>query len=126
MTCRRRTRCRRAGGTGKTVAIVDAYDDPSAEADLAVYRSTYGLPPCTTANGCFRKVDQNGGTAYPAANKGWAEEISLDLDMVSAVCQNCNDPAGRGQQQQPEQPAGSGEHGKDPRSQRDLEQLGRR
>ena len=46
------------GRRGQTIAIVDAYDDPNAEADLAVYRSQYGLPPCTTANGCFRKVDQ--------------------------------------------------------------------
>jgi hypothetical protein len=77
-----------AGGT-QTVAIVDAYDDPNAEADLAVYRSQFGLPPCTTANGCFRKVDQRGGTAYPKANGGWAQEISLDLDMVSGICPNC-------------------------------------
>jgi subtilase family serine protease len=77
-------------GTGQTVAIVDAYDDPNAAADLAVYRSAYGLAPCTIANGCFRKVDQNGGSAYPAANTGWSEEISLDLDMVSAMCANCN------------------------------------
>jgi subtilase family serine protease len=55
-----------------------------------VYRSTYKLPPCTTANGCFRKVNQTGGTTYPNGNKGWAEEISLDVDMVSAVCQNCH------------------------------------
>jgi subtilase family serine protease len=77
-------------GTGQTVAIVDAYDDPNAAADLTVYRSAYGLAPCTIANGCFRKVDQNGGSAYPAANTGWSEEISLDLDMVSAMCANCN------------------------------------
>jgi subtilase family serine protease len=77
-------------GAGKTVAIVDAYDDPSAEADLAVYRSYYGLSTCTTANGCFRKVNQSGGTTYPARNGGWAEEISLDLDMASAICPNCN------------------------------------
>src|SRR5712671_2974823 len=76
-------------GGGQTVAIVDAYDDPTAESDLAVYRATYGLAPCTTANGCFRKVNQTGGTTYPAANTGWAEEISLDVDMVSAVCPNC-------------------------------------
>src|SRR5262249_56685769 len=50
----------------------------------------FGLAPCTTANGCFRKVDQNGGTNYPRADKGWAQEISLDLDMVSAICPNCN------------------------------------
>ena len=52
---------------GKTIAIVDAYDDPNAEADLAVYRTHYGLPACTTANGCFKKVNQNGG---PAAARG--------------------------------------------------------
>jgi len=72
------------GGSGQTIAIVDAYDDPTAEADLAVYRQQYGLPPCTTANGCFRKVDQQGGTKYPEPNGSWSGEISLDLDMVSA------------------------------------------
>jgi subtilase family serine protease len=77
-------------GSGRTVAIVDAYDDPTAEADLAVYRSQYGLPACTTANGCFKKIDQNGGTKYPRTNGGWAQEISLDLDMASAVCPNCH------------------------------------
>jgi len=74
---------------GRTVAIVDAYDDPNAEADLGTYRSTYGLPACTTANGCFRKVNQTGGTKYPRTNGGWAQEISLDLDMVSAACPDC-------------------------------------
>jgi subtilase family serine protease len=72
------------------VAVVDAYNDPNAESDLAVYRSTYRLPACTTASGCFRKVDQNGGTSYPGGNVGWAQEESLDLDMVSAVCPNCH------------------------------------
>jgi subtilase family serine protease len=76
-------------GATQTIAIVDAYDDGNAESDLAVYRSTYGLPPCTTANGCFRKVDQNGGTNYPRGDVGWAEEISLDLDMASAICPKC-------------------------------------
>ncbi|WP_326719861.1 carboxypeptidase regulatory-like domain-containing protein [Streptomyces sp. NBC_00243] len=79
-----------SGGTGQTVAIVDAYDNPNAESDLAVYREQYGLPPCTTANGCFRKIDQRGGTDYPPYNAGWAGEISLDIDMVSAVCPSCN------------------------------------
>jgi subtilase family serine protease len=77
-------------GSGQTVAIVDAYNDPNAESDLGVYRSQFGLPPCTTANGCFKKVDQNGGTSYPRNNGGWAQEISLDLDMVSAICPNCH------------------------------------
>jgi subtilase family serine protease len=77
-------------GTGQTVAIVDAMDDGNAEADLAVYRSNYGLPACTTANGCFKKVNQTGGSSYPRGDAGWAEEISLDLDMVSAICPNCH------------------------------------
>lgn len=74
---------------GQTVAIVDAYDNPSAESDLAAYRSQFGLPPCTTANGCFTKVNQRGGGAYPVADIGWGQEIALDLDMASAVCANC-------------------------------------
>ncbi len=76
-------------GTGKTIAIVDAYDDPNAAADLGVYRARFGIPACTAASGCFRKVDQNGGTAYPAGNASWGQEISLDLDMASAICPNC-------------------------------------
>jgi hypothetical protein len=79
-----------SAGTGQTVAIVDAFDDPKAESDLGVYRSRYGLSACTTANGCFRKVNQTGGSTLPAANAGWAVEISLDLDMVSAACPNCH------------------------------------
>ena len=74
-------------GSEETVAIVDAYDDPNAQADLDVYRSTYGLPPCEA--GCFAKVNQEGGTTYPTAETGWSLEISLDLDMVSAACPQC-------------------------------------
>jgi N-acetylneuraminic acid mutarotase len=81
-------------GQGQTVAIVDAYGDSTAESDLATFRSFYGLPPCTTANGCFQKVDQNGGTNYPpdnnSPNGGWDLEQSLDLDAVSAACPNCH------------------------------------
>jgi subtilase family serine protease len=76
---------------GRTVAIVDAYDDPKAESDLAKYRSQFGLPACTTANGCFKKVNQNGAASpLPAGDYGWAEEISLDLDAVSAACPSCH------------------------------------
>jgi subtilase family serine protease len=79
-----------SAGGGQTVGIVDAYDSPSAESDLAVYRAQFGLPPCTTANGCFRKVDESGGSAYPKPDPGWGFEISIDLDMVSAICPNCH------------------------------------
>src|SRR2546428_9617709 len=59
-------------GAGKTIAIVDAYDDPSAENDLAVFSSQFNLPPCTTGNGCFTKVNQTGGASYPRKEAGWA------------------------------------------------------
>jgi subtilase family serine protease len=78
------------GGVSDTVAIVDAYDDPSSAADLATYRAFFGLPACTSANGCFRKVDQDGGQSFPSQAPGWAAEISLDLDAVSALCPRCN------------------------------------
>ena len=74
-----------AAGAGKTIAIVDAYDDPTAEADLGVFSSQYGLPACTTTNGCFAKVNQTGGTSYPRKDAGWALEISLDVQWAHAI-----------------------------------------
>ena len=80
-------------GTGSqttVIAIVDAYGYNNAESDLAKYRSTFGLPPCTTSNGCFKKVNQTGAQGnYPRQNTGWAQESALDLDMASAMCPNC-------------------------------------
>src|SRR5439155_11691752 len=62
-----------------------------AEKDLAAYRKAYGLSACTTANGCFKKVNQSGAKSpLPSGDYGWAEEISLDLDMVSATCPSCH------------------------------------
>ena len=78
------------GGQGQTVAIVDAFGASTVESDLAVYRQHYGLPACTSANGCFRKTDQTGGADYPADDKGWAEETSLDVDAVSSACPQCH------------------------------------
>jgi subtilase family serine protease len=72
-----------------TIGIVDAFDDPNIEADLAVYSSHYGLPACTTATGCFRKVNQSGGTSYPTADAGWSLEIALDVETAHAICPNC-------------------------------------
>src|SRR5262249_7839283 len=63
----------------------------TAASDLNTYRSFYGLPACTTANGCFRKINQTGGLTPPAlSDPGWTQEISLDLDAGSAICPNCN------------------------------------
>ncbi len=80
-------------GTGETVAIVDAYNDPDAAADLATYRSANGLPACTVGNGCLRILNQNGAASplpADAGSNGWDVEESLDVDMVSAICPNCD------------------------------------
>ena len=79
-------------GGGQVVAIVDAYDNPRAESDLSVFRSSFALPACTTANGCFLKVNESGMTSpLPGTDStgGWEAEESLDVDMVSSICQNC-------------------------------------
>jgi len=79
------------GGEDQTVALVDAYGYPTAEEDLAKYRERYDLPPCTKADGCFKKVNQEGQEAsYPADNKGWETESALDIEMVSAACPHCH------------------------------------
>ncbi len=85
------------GTPNKIIAIVDAYDSPTAFNDLAVYSSTFGLRQlascpvnsATTAP-CFQKVDQRGGTSYPAVNSGWALEIALDVQSAHAMCPDCS------------------------------------
>jgi subtilase family serine protease len=72
-------------GSGQTIGIVDAFSNPHAESDLAVFSTKFGLPACTTANGCFSKVDQFGGKRYPANNSGWGLEIALDIEWAHAI-----------------------------------------
>ena len=85
-----------SGGRGETVAVVDAYDDPYAQANLASYRAEYGLPPLCggwVSRGCvtFSKINQEGQPfPLPSADPGWSQEISVDVDTVSAICPNCN------------------------------------
>jgi subtilase family serine protease len=78
-----------ANGAGRTIAIVDAFDDPTAASDLATYRSSAGLPPVPG----FQKLNQNGQASplppAPPANDDWTLEVSLDLDMASAICPLC-------------------------------------
>ncbi len=72
-------------GAGETIAIVDAYNDPKIESDLGVFSAKFGLPACTTANGCFQKVNQTGGSTYPNSNAGWSLEIALDVEWAHAI-----------------------------------------
>lgn len=78
------TTASKSNGSGRTVAIVDAYDDPNAASDLAIYRSQYGLSACTAASGCFTQQKFTSQT-----DTHWAGEESADVDMVSAICPNC-------------------------------------
>ncbi len=96
--------------SAQTIALVDAYNDPSAAADLEVYDEEFGLPACTTGNECFKQVNQNGeasklpypkttlqleeglakGSAEAEEAAGWGFEISLDIEVAHATCQNCH------------------------------------
>ena len=91
------------GDPSKVIAIVDAYDDPGAFANLTRFRTDQGLPAiqsCTIAgltsltsaatNPCFTKTNQTGGSTLPAADAGWSNEIDLDLQAASAVCPTCS------------------------------------
>jgi RHS repeat-associated protein len=78
-------------GQGRKIAVVGAYRTPNLESDLATYRSTFGLPPCTVANGCLRIVGQDGSPNRPAqTDVDWAAEATLDVQMISAICPNCS------------------------------------
>jgi subtilase family serine protease len=86
------------GAAGGTIAIIDGGANPNLESDLATYRAQYGLPACTTASGCLKVTDLNGGPALPpdpsVLGKLLEEEVgvetSLDMDMASAACPSCN------------------------------------
>jgi hypothetical protein len=67
-------------GSGQTIAIIDAYDDPNIAGDLAAFDTMYGLPAPS-----FTKVNQSGGTSYPTADQSWALEISLDVEWAHAI-----------------------------------------
>lgn len=76
-------------GKGQVVALVDAFDDPTAEADLATYRTEFGLGVAK-----FKKYNEHGDQSdYPencaTASSGWCVEEALDIEMVSASCPKC-------------------------------------
>ncbi len=82
----------------QTIALVNAYDDPKAESDLASYDKEFSLPPCTEVSGCFRKVNQAGNKSpLPPSNTegrepeaGWALEISTDIEVAHGICESCH------------------------------------
>jgi subtilase family serine protease len=79
-----------SGGSGQTVAIVDAYGYPNLERDLGVFRAQYHMTACTTSNRCLTVINQNGGPTPPTTDVGWSQEQALDVDAVSAACPACH------------------------------------
>jgi subtilase family serine protease len=75
-------------GTGQTIAIVDAYDDPNIESDLGMFSNRFNLPSCTSSNGCFTKIAASG--RKPRVDAGWALEISLDVEWAHAIAPAAN------------------------------------
>jgi subtilase family serine protease len=70
-------------GSGQVIAIVDAYDGPNIESELGVFDRQFGLPACSSQNGCFRKIYANG--RKPATNANWGIEIALDVAWAHAI-----------------------------------------
>ncbi len=76
----------------QTIAVSIAYDTPKLAHYLAMYRKQFGLPACTVASGCFRKVNQNGKVGplpTSGVGSGWDLEVTLDVSMISAACPHC-------------------------------------
>ena len=73
------------GRSGQTIAIVDAYDDPTAESDLGVFSCQFGLPACTTRERLLREGQPDRWQRVPARDAGWALEISLDIEWAHAI-----------------------------------------
>jgi subtilase family serine protease len=79
-----------ATGGSKAIAIVDAYDYPTALNDLTAYSKQFGLPTPTTAT--FTVAYQSTTKPKPdpscAAYGGWdcwASEAALDIEMAHAM-----------------------------------------
>jgi subtilase family serine protease len=80
-----------------TIVVIGAGAYPTLATDLAIYRSTYGLPPCTAKSGCFEQMNYRGGAPYKPATRRDAQfgeeeiavETALDVDMASAACPRC-------------------------------------
>ena len=133
----------------QTIAIVDAYNDPRAEADLKTYSEEFGLPLCTAENGCFSKVSQETGEPLPFPKTvkeleeakaspseeakeeaeeaaGWAVEISLDIESAHATCQSCRILLVEADSPGQRRPRRGRAAGRGARRNRDLELVGHR
>ena len=80
------------GAPGQTIAIVSAFDDPTLQSDMAAYDRHFHLPPCTSQNGCLRKLNQEGhASPVPQTDTGgtWITESALGTEVAHSLCQSC-------------------------------------
>jgi subtilase family serine protease len=78
-------------GTGETIAIVDAFNDPTIKQDVATFDNQFGLPQFGVPGGpTFKIVNQSGGTSLPSNNSSWALEIALDVEWAHAIAPGAN------------------------------------
>ena len=68
-------------GSGQTIAIVDAYNDPTISSDLSTFDSKFALP----APASFKTVSETGTSTLPATDANWSLEISLDVEWAHAM-----------------------------------------
>ena len=114
-------------GGGRTVAIVDAYGYPNLERDLGIYRAQYGLPACTTANGCLQDHRPDRRHQPAAHQPRLGQEQALDVDAVSAACPDCKIVMVQAKTAELRRPRHGRQHGREAaRRRRDLQQLRRR
>jgi uncharacterized repeat protein (TIGR01451 family) len=90
-------------GSGQTIAIIGAFDDPDlvssnlasyASSDLHNFDAYYGLPDFGGSGPTFTKLDQSGGTNYPIPQPGggfnWTQEEAADVEWSHAIAPEAN------------------------------------
>jgi hypothetical protein len=82
-------------GTGQTIAIVDAFNDPDIIPDANSFSSEFGLPQFNgSGEPTLQVLNENGGTSLtnvPNATAGnWDVEESLDVEWAHSIAPNAN------------------------------------
>ena len=83
-------------GTGQTIVIVDAFGSPTAQSDLNLYDSVFGLPAASITILCGPTWTGAASDTCPAFDPslpidqacgavGWWEETTLDLQMAHSI-----------------------------------------
>ena len=73
-------------GSGQTIALIDAYNDPTIQNDLAGFDAEFGLPSTT-----LTVVNQSGGSTLPPVDPAgpgtdnWEGEEALDVEYAHAM-----------------------------------------